>query len=423
MNIDIHTTISYIISFLAIYTQIFLLVTFFEKRSSLVKSNDSLDLDYYPSVTITVPCYNEEKTIKGTVQSLLDLDYPKDKISIFLIDDGSRDNTWNVLQQFKDYPNILLFKKENGGKHTALNLGINQATSEFFGCLDSDSFVHPQALKRIIKMFQTDPRIMSVAPAIRVHNPSNILQKAQKIEYDMGIYIKKMIGFMGGINVTPGPFSIFRASVFKELGPYVRAHNTEDQEIALRMQENAYKIDHCPDAYVYTNAPSSISKLYRQRIRWNYGTLRNIFDYRRLIFKKKHGSIGIFTLPSSLISVLGVLFISGSFIFYIYKFIYDKIVEINVAGVNVTSNLRFDWFFFNTRATLFLSLIMLGLLITSIMISKKMIGEEKSKMSLNIIYFFVVYTIIAPFWVIKSIYNILINKESDWVLERKANNL
>ena len=322
---DIHSIISYTISFFAIYAQIFLLVTFFENRKHIIKhGKESLELSYYPTVTITVPFFNEEKTITGTIESLLALDYPRDRLSIFLIDDGSLDDTWSVVQKFASNPQIKLYKKENGGKHTAMNLGLSMSTAELFGCLDSDSYVHPQALKRIVNIFNNDPKTMSVAPAIRVNNPRNMLQKAQKIEYDMGIYIKKMIGFLGGINVTPGPFSIFRKKVFDELGPYVKAHNTEDQEIALRMQENGYKIDHCPDAYIFTNAPATVAKLYRQRIRWTYGSLKNIFDYRRLLFKKEYGTIGIFTLPSNLVSTFGVIFIGSTVVYSLIKFFYYK---------------------------------------------------------------------------------------------------
>ena len=83
-----------------------------------------------------------------------------------------------------------------------------------------------------------------------------------------------MLGFLGGIHVTPGPFSIFRKKVFDELGPFRKAHNTEDQEIALRMQEHGYRIEHCVDAYVYTVSPNTVGKLYRQRLRWVYGFIK-----------------------------------------------------------------------------------------------------------------------------------------------------
>jgi cellulose synthase/poly-beta-1,6-N-acetylglucosamine synthase-like glycosyltransferase len=419
---DAHTIISYTISFLAIYAQIFLLVTFFENRRGLVFHKGELVLGSYPTVTIAVPCYNEAATIESTIESLQQIDYPKDKITIFLIDDGSTDNTWSVLQKFKTYPRIRLFQKENGGKHTALNLALQYTTSEFFGCLDSDSFVDPQALKRIMALFEADPNTMSVAPAIRVNNPDNILQKAQKVEYDMSIYIKKMIGFIGGINVTPGPFSIFRKKVFDDLGPYVKAHNTEDQEIALRMQEHGYKIDHCPDAYIYTNAPATVPKLYRQRIRWTYGSLKNIIDYRRLLFRKKYGAVGMFTLPSNLVSTFGVIFIGSTVIYNISSYLYYKFVQIRVSGIvmrSPTYHFTFDWFFVNTRATFILSLVVYLLVIVSMTIGRKMAQEKTNfTFSLNVLYFVVIYSLIAPLWIAKSVYNTLVSKESSWTLER-----
>jgi cellulose synthase/poly-beta-1,6-N-acetylglucosamine synthase-like glycosyltransferase len=418
---SVFTAIFYVFSFISVYVQVFFLMTYLEKRRHIVKHPDNLELLDYPTVTIAVPCYNEEGTIDKTVKSLLALDYPKDKISIFLIDDGSRDNTWNIIKGFDNGSNIFAFKKENGGKHTALNLALEKTTAEFFGCLDSDSLVHPQALKRILSYFQNDPATMAVAPSIVVYNPKNVLQYAQNVEYDMSIYTKKMLGFMGGIHVTPGPFSIFRKRVFDELGPYHKAHNTEDQEIALRMQEHGYKIDHCPDAYVYTTTPDSVAKLYRQRLRWIYGFIKNLVDYRRLLFKKEYGTVALFTLPSGLISIIGVIFLFTNIVANIVRFIYTKIIQIQTVGYNnlFSFNYKFDWFFVSTKAVLFLSIILYILVIISVMIGRKM-AEGKSGFSFSIIYFIIIYSVIAPFWMMRAIYNAIISKESSWTFERRV---
>jgi cellulose synthase/poly-beta-1,6-N-acetylglucosamine synthase-like glycosyltransferase len=204
--------IFYSLSFLAVYTQVFLLVTFFENRKKIFIRSDKITLEVYPSVTIIVPCYNEEKTVSLTVESLLNLDYPKDKLNIIVVDDGSRDNTWNAVQMYKDNPQILLLKKDNGGKHTALNLGIYHAKTEFVGCLDADSSVHPEALKRIMTYFDNKDT-MAVAPSIVVRDPKNIIQYAQRAEYDMAHYNKKMLAFLEGIHVTPGPFLCIRKAI------------------------------------------------------------------------------------------------------------------------------------------------------------------------------------------------------------------
>lgn len=418
-----YTVIFYIFTFLSVYVQIFFLITFLEKRRQIVHHPDNLELLSYPTVTIAVPCYNEQATIEKTVNSLLELDYPKDKISIFLIDDGSKDNTWNIIKTFENNPSIHIFHKENGGKHTALNLALENSTAEFFGCLDADSFVNNQALKRIMKYFENDPRTMAVAPSIMVCNANNILQTAQKVEYDMAIYTKKMLGFMGGIHVTPGPFSIFRKKVFDDLGPYHKAHNTEDQEIALRMQEHGYKIDHCPDARVYTNAPESVVKLYRQRLRWIYGFIKNLVDYRRLLFRKKYGAVALFTLPSGLISVLGVVFLFITITFNIIKFFVIKFEQIQTIGFKnfFSLNYKFDWFFVNTKAALFFSIILYILVIISVLIGRKMAGG-KARLSISVFYFIIIYSVIAPFWMLRAIYNAIVSKESSWTFERRVTN-
>jgi cellulose synthase/poly-beta-1,6-N-acetylglucosamine synthase-like glycosyltransferase len=418
----VYSTIFYTFSFIAVYIQIFFLVTFFEKRKKIYKNPPVLELKSYPTVTVVVPCYNEAETIDKTLKSLLEMDYPKDKLKLFLIDDGSKDNTWEIIKSYDNGQNIFAFTKQNGGKHTALNFALEKNNSEFFGCLDSDSLVHPQALKRILGYFERDPKTMAVCPSIIVYNPKNFLQHAQSIEYDMSIYTKKMLGFMGGIHVTPGPFSIFKTRVFDELGPYRKAHNTEDQEIALRMQEHGYKIDHCPDAYIYTSTPNTVAKLYRQRLRWIYGFIKNLIDYRRLLFKKKYGTVALFTLPSGVVGVIGVVFLFANVAWNIIRFLKDKIIEIQTVGWgNFFSfgGFNFDWFFFSTKAVLFFSLTMYILVVISLLLGRKL-AEDKTGFPVSIFYYFIIYSVIAPFWMLRALFNAIRSKESSWTLERKV---
>ena len=105
-------------------------------------------------MTIVVPCFNEEKTVEQTVFSLLNLNYPKDKLKIFLINDGSTDKTWEIINKFTDNPSVKVFHKENGGKYTALNLALENTETEFFGGLDADSYADPESLIRIMSYFQ-----------------------------------------------------------------------------------------------------------------------------------------------------------------------------------------------------------------------------------------------------------------------------
>ncbi len=373
-----------------------------------------MHLKNYPEVTIIVPCWNEESTVKKTIQSLFHLSYPKDKLKIFLVNDGSTDNTMSVLSSFASHENVKVFNKENGGKYTAINLGLESTETEFVGCLDADSFVHPESLKRIMSYFEIDQSAMAVAPSIIVNTPMSIIQRAQKAEYDMAVYVKKMLGFLGAIHVTPGPFTIFRKKVFDDLGPYRHAHNTEDMEIAFRMQKNHYKIEQCNDAYVYTNAPKTVGKLFRQRLRWIYGFLNNTIDYRELILKRKYGNFSLFTVPSGIISVLAALYLFSRLAYNLGHFIYSKLNQIRVVGIqNISASSHFSFFYIDTKTLLFVTIFLYASVIFSMVLGRKM-AHGKTAFSLNMAYFFVIFSVIAPFWIIKAIFNTLTSKSPAW---------
>lgn len=404
----------YVFVFLSTYVQVFLLVTFFDRRKELaIRTGGRTELSRIPGVTVIVPCYNEERTIARTVQSIMGLDYPKNKLSIILVDDGSTDGTWNIMERFAKRPGIRAFRKENGGKHTALNLGLEHTDTEFVGCLDADSFVDPQALRRIMTFFD-DKEVMAVAPSIIVDRPTNLLQMAQKVEYNMSVYSKKMLAFMNGIHVTPGPFSIFRKKVFDTLGGYRKAHNTEDQEIALRMHEHGYRIEHCHDAYVYTVTPNTVKKLYKQRLRWVYGFIQNCLDYRHMLFRSKYGNVALFTLPSGMISVASVVFLTAFFLTKVANAASRKIEAVKGGAVgSLFGNGDFSWFFVTTKATIFMSIMLYALVIFSIVVGTR-IAEGKWRVSWTIVPFIITYSIIAPFWLLKAIYNTIVSVKPSW---------
>lgn len=411
---SIGDVIFHIFVFLSVYVQVFFFVTFMENRKKIITRSGGIKLVSYPKVTITVPCWNEEKTVYKTVRSLLNLNYPKDRVQLFLVDDGSTDGTLDILNSFSKYPNVKIFHKENGGKYTALNLGLEKCGSDFFGCLDADSLADRESLVRLMSYFEKDPSIMAAVPSVVVHSPKNFIQSAQMAEYYMGVYFKKMLSFLGAIDVTPGPLTIFRKKVFEDLGPYRHGHNTEDMEIAFRMQKNHYKIEHCHDAYVYTNTPGTVKKLYRQRLRWIFGFFNNAIDYRNVLFKKKYGNFAIFTLPTRIASALAISYLFWRIVYNLGDFLYSKIIQFEIVGFNFhAKNLIFDPFFFNTRSFFFLVILTYALILFSMIFGKKM-AEGKWAFSSGMLYFFPVFSIIAPFWLMKALYNTIIRRKPSW---------
>jgi len=243
--------------FVALYFEVFLVLTFFEKESRRRRALTTLSI--CPSVSVIVPAFNEERTIAETVRSVLALDYPKDKLSLILVDDGSTDGTGETLEQFRGHERVTVVHKENGGKHTALNAGIALAKSEFVGCLDADSFVSPGALKLVMANFDGGD-IGAVTSSMSVNAPKNMIEKMQEAEYLIGIAMRHTLATWNGLYVTPGPFTIYRKRALEELGGFRPAHDTEDLEIALRLQRAGWRIGNAPAAGVFTNAPKTVKE-------------------------------------------------------------------------------------------------------------------------------------------------------------------
>ncbi len=383
------------------------LLTFLKKRKEIT-SRDVVELKSCPSVTVIVPCWNEENTIDMTVESVLAIDYPHDLFKMFLVDDGSTDRTWEIMQKYRNHPRISIFQKENGGKHTAVNLGIEKATSEFVSCLDADSFVHPQALKRIMSYFENDPTTMAVCPSIVVHKPKGLMQIIQRVEYEWAVFIKKMLGVLGANYVTPGPFSVYRRAVFEKLGYFRKAHNTEDMEIAFRMQKNRFKIDQCNDAFVYTTVPNTVMKLYRQRLRWLYGFIMNCWDYRKILFRRKFGAFSMFSVPAGIISMIAAPYILFLLIYNTASAAQRNYERISVSGIDV--GFHFDPFFISTGGHIFLMVIVYALIIAAITIGKRM-ATGKAGVDYYLIPYMIIFSVLTPIWILRAAYSSIIARK------------
>lgn len=389
-------------------------MTFLESRKTIPNRRKKIELETYPSTTIIVPCYNEENTIEGTILSLLKLDYPKDKLQIMLVDDGSTDKTLEIMRSYEKNDQIKVLHQKNAGKHTALNLAIGHVTTELIGSLDADSFVDPYALQRIAHLFQQDKEIMSVVSSILIHKPKNWLQQGQKAEYEISIFIKNMLASMGALHVTPGPFSLFRKEVFAQIGPYRAAYNTEDCEMALRMHKNGLKIAYCADSYVYTVAPDTTIKLFKQRVRWIYGFLKNLYDYREMLFKPKYGNLSFFTFPSAIISFIGVSIISIYLIVQFIRVIVRTTEKVSVVGIDsMFSFSKMNMFSISFTGIVLLTVILYAMVFLGIFIGRRM-GQQKMASFRDIISFVILSAVMAPFWIIKSMYNAVLSRQSAW---------
>lgn len=399
----------YIVSFVSIYSTIYFLLVLIENRKNITKKETNTEL----SVTIIVPAYNEEKTLAKTIDSLLKLDYPKNKLKIIIIDDGSTDKTAEVGQKYAKLEQVKFYSKPNGGKHTALNFALDRCETDLAGALDADSFVDKDALKRIVAFF-SDKKVMAVTPSMKIHNPKTVLQHIQRVEFLIGIFLRKIFAFLDSVHVTPGPFTIYRVDYFKKYGYYKKAYQTEDIEIALRIQTKHYRIENCIDAFVYTHGPSKFIPLKKQRIRWYRGFLENVIDYKEL-FGKKHGNLGLFILPMSFLSVGLVIVLATYNIGLLIKNSYEhfkNLMAINFDIMNLQW-FRFELFFINSKPVALLGFFGLFITISLIILIKKLSSEQQSIIK-SYIYFFLFYWILFAYWWSVAIYQKLTNKKTSW---------
>lgn len=219
---------------------------------------------------------------------------------------------------------------------------------------------------------------------------------------------------MHAIYITPGPFSIFRKEVFEKLGGYRHAHNTEDIEIALRMQKNGMRLAHAHTAIVYTVPPKTIRKLLKQRVRWSQGFIENAKDYREMFFRKQYGNVGMLILPMASISIISVVFVSIVSILGILQSLTTTFVRIQTIGFDYHFHMwNFDWFYVNTQFVALIGIVVSLGSISMIVMSKRL-SEGKFEMGMDLIYYLTLYIFIAPLWYGKAAYNSLLKIKPTW---------
>ncbi|MEK6928612.1 MAG: glycosyltransferase [Nanoarchaeota archaeon] len=376
------------------------------------------------NVSIIIPAYNEEKSIARTINSALQLDYPKNKLEIIVVDDGSKDKTYEIARRFmlKKYSKVLVFTKPNGGKGSALNLGIKHASGDIIVSMDADSFVQTDALKKMIAFFD-NPKVMAVTPSMGVFKPRGILQRIQHIEYYMGVFLRKSFATMNAIHITPGAFSAYRKSFFKKHGGYDEKNITEDLEIALRIQHKHYIIENSPKSVVYTIAPRTFRALMVQRRRWYIGLIHNLWQYRNL-FGFKRGPLGALVLPVAVSTIVLAVIVT---IYLVIRTLFDVRDDLlSLQAINFRFNDAFELNFYLIKQffyQLFSSpVFLIGFVFVFLLAFYMYFSRKQMKYSEGIafdfIFFVTLYGFLYSFWWIVSFLYYLFKRKVVWREEK-----
>jgi cellulose synthase/poly-beta-1,6-N-acetylglucosamine synthase-like glycosyltransferase len=260
-------------------------------------------LEAWPFVSILVPAYQEAETIATALRSLIDLDYPL--YEIIVVDDGSTDQTSaNALPFVGDHGRcrVELLRKPNGGKWSALNLGFSRSTGELVLCIDADSHLSRDALKRLVARMDS-PDISAVSGQITVRNRRNLITRLQAYEYVVANGgLRTAQSLLGSVLVVPGPIGLYRRSALVDLanadalgnaiekkeivrGPFSPETFAEDFQLSLSILAHGGRIVYEPRALSYTKSPHLTPILLNQRYRWYRGTLQVLRIYRRRLRK------------------------------------------------------------------------------------------------------------------------------------------
>lgn len=259
------------------------------------------DLVVFPSLSILVPAYNEEKVIERTIEGLLETDYP-DK-EIIVIDDGSNDKTLEIASKYKSKVKVL--HKENGGKASALNYGIAFTKGEIIAIVDADTIIGRNALKQLVKGFGKDEKVAAVAGNIKVRNRMNWLTWTQALEYVAGIeIIRRAFDFFGSITIVPGALGAYKKSTLEEVGTFHKDTLVEDFDATIKVLKTGLIIQGSTASTAYTEAPQSLHDFYKQRKRWYRGNLQVLQRHSETLFNPRYAFLYRIAFPFMIISMV-----------------------------------------------------------------------------------------------------------------------
>jgi len=298
-----------------------------------------------PRITVLAPAHNEEASVVESVRSLLALSYPR--LEVALVNDGSGDGTMAVLRhafglvpvplvhrnalrsarirglyRSRDYPELLVIDKDNGGKADALNAALNCASGDLVCVIDADTIIETDALLRMVGPFLNRDDIVAAGGTVGVVNgcevnhgrvvsvaaPRRFLVGSQAIEY-MRAFLFGRLGWnrLGGNLIISGAFGLFRRQAIIDIGGYNTGTVGEDMELVVALRRHARRtggpdrVEFVPDPVAWTEVPSTLGGLRRQRDRWHRGLADVLHRHAGMIGNPREGALGLMVAPYFLI--------------------------------------------------------------------------------------------------------------------------
>lgn len=262
------------------------------KQKFILPSNE------YPTVSVLIPAHNEEVVIEDTLQSMIKLNYPKEKLEVIVINDNSSDRTGSIIDNYaKKYPFVKAVHTKpphaGKGKSGALNQGLAHSSGEMIIVYDADNTPEPDAVRHLALGLAHDEKAGAIVGKFRVINAKkNLLTRLINIETLTFQWLAQAgRWFWFKMTTIPGTNFAIRRSILETLGGWDEKALSEDTELSIRVYNLGYYIRFFPAAVTWEQEPETIQVWWRQRTRWARGNQYVIMKYFLRLFKLENKKV------------------------------------------------------------------------------------------------------------------------------------
>jgi biofilm PGA synthesis N-glycosyltransferase PgaC len=237
-------------------------------------------------VSVIIPAFNEEARIGECLKSIKNSSYPKEKIEVIVVDDGSNDRTAEVAKIF----GAKVIRQKHRGKVAALNFGISKAKYDYVITLDADTILQKSTIKELVKEISADTKIGAVSGVVKARNKNSILSTFQNIEYLYLYFIKRSFSafFKESLGIC-GALACFNRKVLEMIGGFHKNTFSEDFDVSMLIRKAGYRVVFSDKAIGETFVENSLNGLIKQRIRWGRGILQSLKKNFDVFLSRKFG--------------------------------------------------------------------------------------------------------------------------------------
>jgi len=275
--------------------------------SKVFRKEHRFDDHYTPPVTFLITAHDEEETIEAKIENTLDIDYPKDRLEIIVVDDCSSDSTQNIVKKCGSSGIHLIAQEVHKGKASAINRGIEHASNEIIVITDANAMLKRDALKKIVRHF-IDAAVGGVCGRFVPRSiKGNDIEKGESLFWRIQKTIRTMETDLDSVVVLSGSLSAVRRRL---LTCVFEDSLAEDFDYTLQIRRKGYRLVYESKAVMWKTSPSNVEDLVIQKKRQTIGTLQSLFKHRNMLFNPKYGWYGAFVLPfHKLFQVLSPIFL------------------------------------------------------------------------------------------------------------------